>query len=151
MVQHLVKIKGYRSWQHMKARCYDANDNYYHNYGGRGIIVCDEWKNNFITFINDMGVRPDNHSIERIDVNGNYCKENCKWATRKEQSLNKTNTFIVTYKNETKSLFEFCEELNLNYFTIRQRIYKLKWSTEIALTTPIRNFKRKKKYEKINS
>jgi hypothetical protein len=79
----------YNVWQSMKRRCYSPNDSEYHNYGGRGIEICERWKSSFVSFYEDMGSRPsDAHSIDRIDVNGNYEPNNCRWATWKEQRAN---------------------------------------------------------------
>ncbi len=79
----------YSTWQGMKKRCYDINDKYYMDYGGRGITVCNEWKNNFQSFYNNMGKKPKGLTIERIDNDGNYEPTNCKWATQQEQIHNK--------------------------------------------------------------
>lgn len=82
--------KEYNSWHGMKNRCLNENHVHYKHYGGRGITVCDEWKDSFENFYKDMGDKPTpQHSIDRINVNGNYTPENCRWATKKEQSLNK--------------------------------------------------------------
>lgn len=81
----------FRAWNSMKQRCNNPNDKNYHNYGGRGISICDSWLDSFENFYSDMGKRPDNHSIDRLDNDGNYCPENCKWVTMFEQNCNKRN------------------------------------------------------------
>lgn len=79
----------YSSWCAMKGRCLNPNNHKYKDYGGRGITVCNEWVNSFESFLADMGEKPFGLSIDRLDVNGPYCKSNCKWSTPKEQANNK--------------------------------------------------------------
>lgn len=111
----------YTSYVHMKDRCLNKNNDSYKNYGGRGISVCDRWLDSFENFLEDMGLRPDGFTLDRVDVNGNYNKENCIWADRKTQSLhtrtrrtNKTgksgvckrkNRWIVTITVNYKTIY----------------------------------------------
>lgn len=84
------KYPEYTVWLNIIARCYNEKSDYYHDYGGRGISLCDIWRNDFSLFYKDMGARPSSkHSIDRIDVNGNYEPNNCRWATATEQGWNK--------------------------------------------------------------
>lgn len=130
----------YNIYQHMRARCYNINNKDYNSYGGRGIKICDEWKNDFLSFYNwsmNNGYQ-DDLTIDRIDVNGNYEPKNCRWATRLVQNNNKRNLHYITYKGVTKTLSEWCTYFNLNYNTIERRINHFNWSIEKALTTPIK-------------
>lgn len=79
----------YRSWRSMIQRCYDKSVWHYKNYGGRGISVCDRWRNSFLNFLNDMGLRPKNKTLDRIDNSRNYELDNCKWSTPSEQARNR--------------------------------------------------------------
>lgn len=80
------------AWIQARARCFSKNHRWYHRYGGRGITMCEEWRNDFTRFLNDMGLRPSkNHSLDRINNEGDYEPGNCRWATRRQQNINKTN------------------------------------------------------------
>jgi hypothetical protein len=115
----------YSSWASMKSRCYSKSNRWYKNYGGRGIEVCEEWKNSFISFLRDMGNKPDDsYSIERIDVNGNYEPKNCKWANRFEQDRNKTTNIFITYNNVTKIITDWAKEYNMYPQTLKERYLK---------------------------
>jgi len=117
------KTQEYEVWINMKRRCFNKNVPEYRNYGNRGITVCVEWENSFETFIRDMGPRPtSSHSIDRIDVNGNYEKSNCKWSTRQEQALNRRNNRIVSYKGEQMPLSKACEMAGINYSSALRRL-----------------------------
>jgi hypothetical protein len=127
------KNKTYASWTSMKARCHNKNVINYDNYGGRGITVCDEWKNSFDTFYEDMGEKPDGKSLDRIDVNKGYSKENCRWADNYTQMNNTTRNrhFIIGGKKMTIS--ELAREYNIKRSTIAQRYYCYKWAIENCL------------------
>jgi hypothetical protein len=136
---HKSRTKDHNRWWGMITRCYNKNRDTYKEYGGRGIIVCEEWKQSFDKFIEDMGYPPtEKHTLERIDNNGNYCKENCTWSTMKEQARNRRNSIKIEYNGDCLSLPEWCEKLNLNYKLIGARLLK-GWSFERAISTPKRN------------
>jgi hypothetical protein len=126
----------YRCWAQLKHRCINKDSQGYADYGGRGITVCDEWKDSFETFFKDMGPRPSpKYSLDRIDNDGPYCKENCKWSTRKEQANNKRSCRILVLGNEAKTVAEWSEVVGLKGQTIRSRLSR-GWSVKDALTTP---------------
>ena len=126
--------KEYSCWNSMKGRCYNSDDKAYKYYGGRGIKMCDRWKNSFALFLEDMGERPSkNYSIDRVDNNGNYELSNCRWATRQEQANNKRDNIMIG--NQT--LTQVCKERNLPYITIYKRIKEYGWSIEDAINIPI--------------
>lgn len=126
----------YECWQSMKQRCLNPASPDYKNYGGRGIRICDEWKDSFKTFLFDMGVRPEGTSIDRIDVNGHYCKENCKWSTNKEQANNKRCSRFFTYKNETKTISEWADAYGIHRPTLFARVNN-GWSIHDALNIKV--------------
>lgn len=133
----------YDIWRWMKVRCYDKNNKHYKDYGGRGIIICDEWLNDvngYYNFYNWAINRQDynkNMTIDRIDVNGNYEPSNCRWVTMTTQARNRRKTIYYTYNNETKSLAEWCELYNMPYQRVYSRINYNGYTFEDALFTPI--------------
>lgn len=116
----------YRIWKSIKQRCHKNYNKNYKNYGGRGIVVCDEWCNNFQLFYGWAMANGynDNLTIDRIDVNGNYEPSNCRWATMKQQNNNRRDNKYITIDNVTKTLTEWCEFYNLNYKMVCARLYK---------------------------
>lgn len=103
------KSPEHRVWSGMLKRCYGPNTQAFKHYGGRGITVCERWKN-YSNFLNDMGRRPSpSHSIERIDNGGNYEPSNCRWATSKEQCNNRTSNVVLTIGAVSKTVTEWCE------------------------------------------
>jgi hypothetical protein len=127
----------YTIWCNMLGRCKNPKRPDYCHYGGRGIKVCKKW-HAFEGFWEDMrATYRDGLTLERIDVNGDYCPENCRWATMPEQANNKTNNHHVNYNGEKMTLKEACEKQGINYSTVFGRL-KLGWDFEKAIKTPIR-------------
>jgi len=122
----------YRSWNHMKQRCFNTNNDRYDQYGGRGITICSEWED-FEVFLKDIGKRPEGTSLDRINVDGPYNKDNCRWATAQQQQRNlqihKTNGI-------GKAITELAEEFNLPTGTLGTRLSR-GWSLERATTEPV--------------
>lgn len=126
----LVKVLG-----SMKDRCYNKNTKNYHNYGGRGITVCDEWRNNFKSFY-DWAIAngwEEGLQIDREDNNGNYEPNNCRFVTNQENSYNRRTTKLITFNGKTMNLKDWSKELNINYSTLTMRLNKYKWSVDKAL------------------
>lgn len=144
------KYATYTVWQAIKRRCKSKKDKRYNDYGGRGIKVCDRWDGSFDLFIEDMGFRPsNNHQIDRIDNDGDYSPENCRWITSVENARNKRKNRILCVDGEEKCLAEWAEISNVNAATIARRV-GLGWSHKDAVfgnrhkrvyTTPKGKFK----------
>lgn len=128
----------YRAWQDMIQRCYNTGRKRYPLYGGRGITVCRRWRDSFEAFFEDMEEPPSTgHSIDRVDNNKGYSKENCRWATRKEQAQNTSRSIMLTHHGETLCIAEWAERLGVAYHTLYYRI-KSGWSAEVALAKPVK-------------
>ncbi len=125
----------YAIWKAMHQRCSNPNFDDFHNYGGRGISVCESW-NDFAVFISDMGRRPSSeYSIDRINTNGNYEPTNCKWSTRIEQGNNRRDTIHITIGTDTKPLTAWCREFDADADIVRKRI-RSGWDPLEAMITP---------------
>lgn len=106
----------------MRQRCNNPSSESFKWYGGRGIKVCDRWNQSFECFLTDMGVCPPELSIERINNDGNYCPENCRWETRSVQARNTSRNRLVELRGETKCMMEWCEIYGLKFSTVNNRI-----------------------------
>ena len=115
----------YYTWVNMKRRCNNSKATSYQRYGGRGIEVCKSWNKSFENFVTDMGDRPaSNYTLDRIDNDGNYCKNNCKWSSRDEQSRNRSTNRLYEYKGQLKLLKDWAIELDINKSTLEGRAWK---------------------------
>lgn len=133
-------MRAYRIWKHVKNRCFNKNDRNYRRYGGRGITMCERWRNSFPLFLEDMcGECPPGYSIERIDNNGNYEPANCKWIPHREQAKNREVSRKFTINGETKTKPQWCDIFGLSTKTVSARI-RLGWPEE-RLFAPKRNQK----------
>ncbi len=129
-------IPEYGAWAQIKARC--IGDACPMRYKDRGIKICDRWRDSFENFFEDMGERPSpSHSIDRINNDGDYEPGNCRWATKKEQGRNRSNTTIVDYMDERRSLMDWCDILELSFPAMRYRILQRGWSAKKAFETPV--------------
>lgn len=135
----LCGTRVYHEWTAMKDRCYNPNAQNYDRYGGRGIIMCDEWKNDvtkFADWVDSVGGFKKGLSVDRIDNNGPYAPWNCRLATAKEQLRNIRTNRILEYNGESHCMAEWAEMLGMKYSTLVNRLFK-GWSVEKALTTPV--------------
>jgi hypothetical protein len=138
----------YKIWDGMKDRCIYKNSYKKKYHGGRGITICNKWLK-FENFRDDMYKSYLEHlekfgskdtTIDRINNNGNYCLENCRWATHKEQSNNTRANRIITYDNQTKTMSEWAKQLKMPYYLFNSRINQHKWTIERAITTPVKKY-----------
>lgn len=121
----------HRIWVQMKQRCDNPKNKSYRHYGARGVTVCDRWRESFENFLTDMGERPTSeHSINRIDNNGNYEPSNCHWATREEQANNTRKNRKIEYKGKTRNLIQLSRALGINRTTLESRIRTARFPLE---------------------
>lgn len=131
-------------WRAMIDRCYNPNNKAYKNYGGRGITVCKEWKNDFMSFYNwamangyDENAKHGECTIDRINVNGDYCPGNCRWVNNEVQSNNKRTSHFIEYNGEKHTIAEWAKIYNINKGTLHARINVYNWPVEKSFNTPI--------------
>lgn len=121
----LTKTRTYNTWASMLQRCYNPKNKSFHNYGGRGIKVCDSWQNSFEQFYADVGERPTSlHSLDRIDNNGNYEPNNVKWSLPYEQANNTRRNHILEYQDKKLSMSQAARMIGISYSKLKKRIYK---------------------------
>ena len=130
----------YRIWRGMISRCYTPSATEYEYYGGRGISVCDAWRNNYSEFrcwALSNGYN-DDLTIDRINNNSDYSPNNCRWISKQDQMLNKSNNRLITFNNVTKTITEWAYGFGIDRRTLSGRIDRYHWPVEKALTTPVR-------------
>lgn len=139
----LTRTPEYYTWSTMKSRCHNERDKNYYRYGGRGIVVCQEWRDSYEVFYRDMGKRPDGHSIDRIDHNGNYEPSNCRWATSKVQANNRRSNRLVEIDGLALTVAEWSEKSGIDSMLIYNRLNK-GWGEQEAVFEPamVRGVKR---------
>ncbi len=142
----LSKTSEYRSYRCMLLRCFDSNHRNFHLYGGKGIIVCDRWRESFENFIADMGSAPSRqHTIDRIDNAKGYEPGNCRWATRTEQMENCRFNRLINHEGKTLTVARWAELTGISREVLWHRVHKMKWLPHLALTTPVKHPSPKKK------
>lgn len=139
MPDRVWRTPTHRVWAGMKQRCDDQNFHAYRHYGGRGIKYDPKW-NTYKGFLEDMGERPAGMSLDRIDNNDNYTKENCRWATPKTQANNRRDNVFVEYRGQKRTIAQWEQKLGLPDYTLGWRINN-GWSTEDAIETPLKVYK----------
>jgi hypothetical protein len=126
----------YAVWFNMRARCHRPRHREFKNYGARGIVVCDRWRDSLQAFVADMWPPPSSeHEIDRIDNDGPYAPENCRWATRLEQMNNQRKSRFIEWRGERRTISQWSRIVGLHQAALRERI-KVGWPVELAMTTP---------------
>lgn len=136
----LTGTREYDSWNNARKRTTNPQNPKYPSYGGRGIVMCDRWLNDFLAFLSDMGPRPEGTTLDRKDNNGPYSPENCRWANSVQQVRNRRVTVMITIDGETKSLGEWSEIYNIHWKLVWGRFKQHGWDPLRALTEPVRDW-----------
>lgn len=132
----MTQTPEYKAWENMLARCYRESYPGYRRYGGRGIAVCQQWRESFLAFLRDVGKRPHpSLSLERKDNDRNYEPGNVVWTSRTRQQRNKSNNRLLTYRGQTKPLIDWADELGLSYRMLEAR-WRRGWTPEQILKLP---------------
>lgn len=140
----------YGQWCGMVARCHRKTHYGYYKYGSKGVTVCDNWRNSFEAFRDDMGPKPDGGTIGRIDNAKGYCPENCRWESTKEQAINRTDNRLIEFQGKTLCLKQWSDLTGIGENTITSRL-KMGWTVEDSLTKPIsRSVRRNSVYAEFN-
>lgn len=139
---NMCRTRLYHIWNGIKMRCLNPKNISYRYYGAKGVTVCSEWANDFKAFYEWAMANgyKDNLSIDRIDSNGNYCPENCRWATVKEQQSNTSYNVWLSYNGETHTVMEWAEKIGVSANMIYKRLYR-GWDIEKTLTTSNKKMK----------
>ena len=139
----MSRTRPYEIWQGMKRRCYNPNDARYDRYGGRGITICDEWREDFSAFYSWALANgyADNLTIDRIDNNKGYSPDNCRWADAETQCRNRSSNIKITIGNATKTLTEWCEIFEIDYRVVQSRYHNNKFRGIDDLFKPARQFR----------
>lgn len=125
----------YRSWQAALERCHNPKSERFSMYGARGVVVCERWRRSFQAFLSDMGERPQGKTLDRIDLNGPYSPDNCRWATMQQQARNRTSNHVVSFRGEALPLAGVPRCTGLSYQAFRKRIAR-GWELELAASAP---------------
>lgn len=135
VVHGMTNSREWRSWMRMRARCLNSNSKDYERYGGRGIKICRQWENDFARFYDDMGKCPNGFTLDRIDVNGDYTPDNCRWADTITQNNNKRNNVYLELYGKRKTITQWAKHIGIAGSTLKGRLDR-GWSLKKALTTP---------------
>lgn len=131
------KTKTYKVWSSMRERCLNKKHKNYNDYGGRGIYICPRWldkEKGFLHFLSDMGDKPDGYQIDRIDNDGGYSPENCRWVTSKENNRNRRSNKLITYNGISKCVAEWADFLGIDRKTLQMRLNA--WDVKKSFETP---------------
>src|SRR3990167_5491458 len=119
LIHGMTGTREHSTWLAMLARCANPNAPNYHLYGGRGITICDRWRNSFEAFYDDMGARPAGQTLDRINNDGDYEPGNCRWATAKEQGRNRRSNRMLTFRGRTQCVAAWADEMGINMWSLQ--------------------------------